>query len=47
MIPQIQRFFETQPVNRAYLFGSCSRGEEAKDSDEINANRNLAAQNDV
>jgi hypothetical protein len=33
MIPQIQRFFETQPVNRAYLFGSCSRGEETKDSD--------------
>jgi predicted nucleotidyltransferase len=33
MIPQIQRFFETQPVNRAYLFGACSRGEETKDSD--------------
>ena len=33
MIPRMQRFFATQPVNRAYLFGSCSRGEETKDSD--------------
>ena len=33
MIPKIQRFFATQPVNRAYLFGSCSRGEEHEDSD--------------
>ena len=33
MIPQIQHFFAKQPVNRAYLFGSCSRGEETKDSD--------------
>ena len=33
MIPQIQHFFASQPVNRAYLFGSCSRGEETKDSD--------------
>lgn len=33
MIPKIQRFFATQPVNRAYLFGSCSRGEEQEDSD--------------
>lgn len=33
MIPEIQRFFSTQPVERAYLFGSCSRGEETKDSD--------------
>ena len=33
MIPRMQRFFAKQPVNRAYLFGSCSRGEETKDSD--------------
>lgn len=33
MIPKIQRFFATQPVKKAYLFGSCSRGEETKNSD--------------
>ena len=33
MIPQMQHFFASRPVNRAYLFGSCSRGEETKDSD--------------
>lgn len=33
MIPMMQRFFATQPVERAYLFGSCSRGEETKNSD--------------
>lgn len=33
MIPRIQHFFASQPVNRAYLFGSFSRGEETKDSD--------------
>ena len=33
MIPQIQKYLATQPVERAYLFGSCSRGEETKDSD--------------
>ena len=33
MIPRMQRFFATQPVNRAYLFGSYSRGEETPDSD--------------
>lgn len=33
MIPKMQRFFATRPVNRAYLFGSCSRGEERADSD--------------
>ena len=33
MIPKIRRFFAEQPVDRAYLFGSCSRGEESKDSD--------------
>ena len=33
MIPQIQEYLATQPVERAYLFGSCSRGEEQPDSD--------------
>ena len=33
MIPQIQEYLATQPVERAYLFGSCSRGEETKESD--------------
>ena len=33
LIPQIQEYLATQPVERAYLFGSCSRGEETKDSD--------------
>ena len=33
MISTMQRFFATQPVNRAYLFGSCSRGEETNSSD--------------
>jgi hypothetical protein len=32
-IPIIQNFFSSQPVKRAYLFGSCSRGEETPDSD--------------
>jgi hypothetical protein len=33
MIPKIQAYFATQPVERVYLFGSCSRGEETPDSD--------------
>ena len=33
MIPQIREYLATQPVERAYLFGSCSRGEERPDSD--------------
>ncbi len=33
LIPQIQEYLATQPVERAYLFGSCSRGEETPDSD--------------
>ena len=33
LIPDLQAYFATQPVERAYLFGSCSRGEETKDSD--------------
>ena len=33
MIPKIQAYLATQPVKRAYLFGSCSRGEETPESD--------------
>ena len=33
MIPMLQHYFAGQPVNRAYLFGSFSRGEETPDSD--------------
>ena len=33
MIPKIRAYFATQPVERAYLFGSCARGEERPDSD--------------
>ena len=33
LIPQIQQYMMTQPIERAYLFGSCSRGEEKPDSD--------------
>ena len=33
MIPRIQAFLATRPVERAYLFGSCSRGEETPESD--------------
>ena len=33
LIPQIQAYLATQPVEKAYLFGSCSRGEETPDSD--------------
>ena len=33
MIPKMQHFFASQPIERAYLFGSCSRGEETKESD--------------
>ena len=33
MIPKIQAYLATQPVERAYLFGSCARGEETNDSD--------------
>lgn len=32
-IPKIQEFLKTQPVVRAWLFGSCSRGEETPESD--------------
>lgn len=33
LIPQIQEYLATQPIERAYLFGSCSRGEEKPNSD--------------
>ena len=33
MIPKIKDFFVSQPITKAWLFGSCSRGEETTDSD--------------
>lgn len=33
IIPVIQEFMSEQPILRAWLFGSCSRGEETPDSD--------------
>ena len=33
MIPKIQSFFTDKPVKKAWLFGSCSRGEETVGSD--------------
>ena len=33
MIPMLRNYFATQPVERAWLFGSSSRGEQRKDSD--------------
>lgn len=33
IIPIIRNFFASQPVKRAWLFGSCSRGEETPASD--------------
>lgn len=33
MTRKIAEYFRTQPVRRAWLFGSYSRGEERKDSD--------------
>ena len=33
MIPKIQDFFGSQPIIKAWLFGSCSRGEETTNSD--------------
>ena len=33
IIPVIQQYFTNKPIEYAYLFGSCSRGEETKDSD--------------
>ncbi len=33
IIPAIQHYFATQPISKAWLFGSYSRGEETADSD--------------
>lgn len=33
MIPKIRQFCVGQPIKKAWLFGSCSRGEETRDSD--------------
>ena len=33
MTKQIAEYFKTQPVNRAWLFGSFARGEETPESD--------------
>lgn len=33
MISKIQTHLASQPVNKAWIFGSCSRGEETADSD--------------
>ncbi len=33
MIPKIQQYLATQPIEKAWLFGSCSRGEETPKSD--------------
>lgn len=33
LIPKIQSYLSGQPVKRAWLFGSCSRGEEKPGSD--------------
>ena len=32
-INTIRQYFATQPIKKAWLFGSCSRGEERADSD--------------
>ena len=33
MIPKIQQYLSSQPITKAWLFGSCSRGEETEKSD--------------
>ena len=33
LIPLIQNYLAGSPIKKAYLFGSCSRGEESPDSD--------------
>ena len=33
IINQLKEFFEQQPIEKAWVFGSYSRGEEMKDSD--------------
>lgn len=32
-LPKIREFLKTQPILRAWIFGSCSRGEETPESD--------------
>ncbi len=33
LIPKIQEYLASQPIEKAWLFGSCSRGEETAESD--------------
>lgn len=33
LIPRMQAYFKKQPIEKAWLFGSCSRGEEQSGSD--------------
>lgn len=33
LLPAFKKYFQEMPVLRAWLFGSCSRGEETEDSD--------------
>lgn len=33
LIPKIQEYMKTKPILRAWIFGSCSRGEESPESD--------------
>lgn len=33
MIPMIKEYFSAKPVKKAWLFGSCSRGEDGPNSD--------------
>ncbi|MDE5841122.1 MAG: nucleotidyltransferase domain-containing protein [Muribaculaceae bacterium] len=33
IIPSLQKYMSAQPILKAWLFGSCSRGEERSDSD--------------
>ena len=33
LIPTIRNYFVSQPIEKAWIFGSCSRGEERPDSD--------------
>jgi len=33
LIPKIQGYFSEQPIEKAWIFGSCSRGENTRNSD--------------
>lgn len=33
LLPSIWNYFQDKPISRAWLFGSCSRGEETPESD--------------